>query len=118
MGRRHNEGNPPEMLTTKELTLGERLLIERRRLDQNQTEAAKAYGVSEWTYRQCESDEYERIPAPPVGRIEPREACMLMRRRAGMQRTELAEKLKISCWWLTQMEHGSVSAERLVKFWS
>jgi len=106
------------MLTTRDLNTGERLLIERRRAGQNQTEAAAAYDLSEWQYRQCEANESDRIPAPPLGRLQDFEACMIMRRRAGLKRTELAAQLEISGWWLTRMERGQVNPERLVTFWS
>ena len=106
------------MLATRDLTTGERLLIERRRIGQNQTEAATAYGLSEWQYRQCEEDKSDRIPAPPLGKLQDYEACTLMRRRAGLKRTELARKLGISGWWLTRMERGQIPADRLVEFWS
>tara|TARA_R110002167_G_scaffold143958_2_gene333640 strand:- start:2983 stop:3303 length:321 start_codon:yes stop_codon:yes gene_type:complete len=106
------------MLTTSEVTNGERLLIERRRADQNQTAAATSYDVSEWQYRQCESDESDRIPAPPIGKLRDYESAMLMRRRQGMKRTELAAELGISGWWLTRMERGQIPADRLVNYWS
>jgi len=106
------------MLTTRDLNTGERLLIERRRNGQNQTKAAYSYDLSEWQYRQCEANESDRIPAPPLGRLRDYEACMIMRRRAGLKRTELAAQLGISGWWLTRMERGQIPAERLVAFWS
>jgi DNA-binding transcriptional regulator YiaG len=106
------------MLTTRELTTGERILIDRRRQGLNQTAAAATYELSEWQFRQCEADESDIISPPALGRLQPNEACMLMRRRAGMKRTELAAKLGISGWWLTRMERGEISADRLVTFWS
>jgi len=106
------------MLTTSDLTTGERLLIERRRAGQNQTQAAHAYDLSEWRYRQCEADEADLIASPPLGRLQIHEACVIMRRRVGMKRTDLAEQLDISCWWLTQMERGQIPADRLVTYWS
>lgn len=106
------------MLTTRELTPGERLLVERRRAGQNQTEAARSYDLSEWRYRQCEADKSDAIPLTPIGKLQDHEACMLMRRRAGMKRTELAAKLGISGWWLTRMERGQIPADRLVAYWA
>lgn len=106
------------MLATSEVTPGERLLIERRRAGQNQTEAAASYDLSEWQYRQCEADRSNAIPVTPIGRLQAHESCMLMRRRAGMKRTELAVQVGISGWWLTRMERGQIPADRLVAFWS
>ena len=106
------------MLTTSEVTDGERLLIERRRADQNQTQAAASYDVSEWQYRQCEADESDRIPRTTIGKLRDYESAMLMRRRQGMKRTELAAELGISGWWLTRMERGQIPADRLVNYWS
>lgn len=106
------------MLTTRDLSPGERLLVERRREDKNQTEAADAYSISEWQYRQCEADRSDMIPAPPIGKLQPHEACVLMRRRAGMKRTELSKALGISDWWLTRMERGQIPADRIVEYWS
>jgi len=106
------------MLGTRELTTGERLLIQRRRAGQNQTEAAKAHGLSEWQYRQCEDDNSNRLDPPALGRLQENEACVILRRRAGMRRTELATKLGVSGWWLTQMERGQANPDRLIAFWS
>lgn len=106
------------MLTTSDITPGERLLIERRRSFQTQAEAARYYGLSEWCYRQCESDKSNALPLTPIGRLQAHESCMLMRRRAGMKRTELAIEVGISGWWLTRMERGQIPADRLVSYWS
>ena len=107
------------MLTTSQLTLSERLLLSRRRDGNTQTQAAAKWGISEWDYRMRESGQRnDECPPVRLQGVQPHEACFLMRRRAGIKRTELANTMDVSCWWLTQMERGKVNPKRLIEFWS
>ena len=106
------------MLATSELSAAERILIYRRRLGLNQTEAALHWAVTPWEYRLWENGERNTQPTVRLGILQDNEACLIMRRRAGLSRTACAKAVGISNWWLTQMEHGKIPTERLVKFWS
>lgn len=105
------------MLSTSDLDPHERLLIARRRDGVSQADAATAFGMSAWEYRLAEAGR-RPVPRIKLGRLAPHEACFLMRRRAGMQRKFLAAKLRVSPFWLTQMERGKVNATRLIDHWS
>ena len=108
------------MLVLRNLSAPERLLISRRREGIGQSKAAKRWGVTEWQYRMWESG-HTAIPAWVcwrMAKLEPHESCFIKRRRAGMKRTELAEEVGVSCWWITQMERGSVPCDRLVSYWN
>ncbi len=107
------------MLATHELKPGERLLLYRRRMNLNQTQAAEDWDTKPWTYRMWEGGNRTRdIPCPRLGGLKPHESCFITRRRAGMSRTQLAKALGVSNFWVTQMEKGAVSSDRLVKYWS
>lgn len=106
------------MLTTRDLEAHERLLINRRKAEMTQVQAAEFWDVTPWVYRQWESGaDTNNIPTPGIGRITPVEACVVMRTRLGYSRKRLASLLGISPWWLTQMERGRIAATRLVNFW-
>ena len=107
------------MLTSPQLIASERLIIDRRRRGLTQEQAAQAWGFSEWHYRMLEAGKRERsCPRIRIGKLKPHEAAFTLRRREGLKRTELAVKVGVSCWWLTQMERGRVNPKRLIEFWS
>ncbi len=103
-------------MNTRSITAGERLLINRRRFNQSQKDAAKEFKVKLYRYRAWESDERDP-PSVSIGRLEPYEACVIKRKRAGMLVRELAEKLGCCAWWLCQMEYGEAPVDALVAFW-
>lgn len=107
------------MLTTSDLTPGERFLILRRRNGLSQPVAAKSYGLSAWDYRMVEADRVRSdLPRPALGKIAAHERCVILRRRAGMKRTQLAALVGCSNWWLTQMERGVQPPDRIVEYWA
>lgn len=103
------------MLDLKDITCGEKLLIERRRLHESQRAAAKRHGVSRYIYRRWELDE-EAGPSTALQVLEFYEGCFLDRRREGVELRARASEIGVSSWWLCQMEHGEVSDERLKTF--
>jgi DNA-binding XRE family transcriptional regulator len=103
---------PPE-----ELTAGERLMLARRRRGENQTAAARRLGVPYSRYSLWERDELDGAPHEEVITIEPHEACLLHRRRAGVTQGYLAQELGCCRWWLNQMERGLVDNKSLVEYW-
>ena len=105
---------------TGDLTTGELLLIDRRRRTESQPDAARRHGVSHYTYRAWEEDREVQEPSPgrsPVGRLRPHERYFLMRRRAGLSLRDCARAMKVTPWWLTQMEYGRANVDRLREFW-
>jgi DNA-binding XRE family transcriptional regulator len=105
------------MLQLKDVTDGERLLLERRRHQESQRDAAARHGVSRYRYRRWEADSEDGAPRVPLQRLREYEACFLLRRRTGTPLHELAAAAGVSRWWLCQMEYGQAPAARLVRFW-
>lgn len=99
------------------LTLGERLLLVRRRRDESQHEAADRHAVSYFEYGQWERDQVDGAPAVNTGGPERFEHCLLYRRRAGCTQAHVARDLKRSRWWINQMERGLAPCDELLWYW-
>lgn len=106
------------MLTAKDLTKGERLLLERRRAEETKPEAAARHGVSFYRYDRWERDIDNEAPRVAVGVLEFREVSLIRGQRAGASVRDFAELVGVSPWWLTQIETGQVSDERIRSFWA
>lgn len=98
------------------LTLGERLLIDRRRRSEDQSEAAKQHGVTRTVYGTWERDVVAG-PAVKIGALEPYERCLLYRRRAGSTQEIVATGLERCRWWINKMESGEVDCTELMCYW-
>lgn len=103
-------------MNIKDLTRGERVLLQRRRAGQSQRDAAEGHKVSLYCYRRWEVDEDE-TPEVVLNNLLGFEACFFRRRRAGMSLKFLAEAMRVSRWWLCQMEHGRATTDQLIKYW-
>lgn len=100
------------------LTEGERLLIERRRLGENQSQAAKRHGVRFDTYSWWERDlRSGDRPHVKIGKLSRGETCFILRRRLGLTRKQVADKVGVSGFWITQMEKEKANSTRLGEFW-
>ena len=99
-----------------DLTLAERVLLQRRRAGQSQREAAKAHGVTLYRFRRWETGEEEPAKVS-LGDLRSHEVCFLRRRRAGISVQDLARELDVTPWWLTQMEYGRQGCVRLLDYW-
>jgi transcriptional regulator with XRE-family HTH domain len=106
----------PDRIRTADLTAGERRLIERRRQNLSQGEAADAAGVSLYEWLQLETDEI-KSGGPAIGILEPHEECFMLRRRKGLTAGEVAKKIGVSRYWLSRMERGTAPVETLTAFW-
>ena len=106
------------LIKSSELTKGEKLLMERRRLGLTQSAMAKKMKVSLYVYRRWETDSVEDAPSVNIGRLTDYEQCYLMRKRSGNSLQETANKLQVCRWWLCQMERGEAPIDRLIKFWA
>lgn len=111
------------MLRVRDLTPGERLLLERRRLGETKPAAADRYGVSLYRYGQWERDDpaaraVSDVPRPRgLLRLEFHEASFLLRRRAGVTVEAFAAAAGMSAWWLTRIERGQEKPALLAAFW-
>lgn len=110
------------LVTTTELTTGERLRVKRRRMGLTQAEQAEQIGMPLGAYKRAEADDTPEcwdIEPPSIGRLEPHEACLVMRRRAGLTLDDLSYKIGLSKWWLCLMEQGKVpTSPRLLAHWT
>jgi DNA-binding transcriptional regulator YiaG len=105
------------LVTKSSLTRGERLLIARRYWDLNQVEAAASFGVSLYRYRRWEADK-EKCPKQPLyKKLEDHEQCVILRRRHGLSRSDLAGLMSCSQAWVTLQERGHYAANDLVAYW-
>lgn len=113
--------NSLPQLSLGKLSKGERLYLERRRRGESTTEAAARYGVGRNKFANWERERDAVSDAPSVSlksEPKPHEACQILRRRAGLEISELAEQVGVSRYWLRQMESGQVSVSRLVQHWA
>jgi DNA-binding XRE family transcriptional regulator len=104
----------------KGLTVGETLLISRRRSGESQEVIAKRFGMTRNCYGRLERDDEDirsGITLPELGELTQDEICLILRRRAGRTQEECAEEIGITRFWFNQMETGKVSCSDLVKFW-
>lgn len=103
----------------KGLTLGEQLLIARRRSGESQETVARRLGMTRNVYGRVERDDEDvsGIPVPELGELTQDEICLILRRRSGLTQEECAEKMGCTRFWFNQMETGKVSSAELVKFW-
>jgi len=104
------------MLRVSDLRNGERLLILRRRKGTTKAQAARKFKVTLYKYNRWESD-VEQGPKRHVSKLAYFEQSLLMRLRAGASVAKFARILKVSAWWLRQMEIGKVSDGRLRSYW-
>jgi len=104
-------------LRTSDLTAGERLVVARRRDDMTQARAADLAGVNRMRYSRWESDVYADQPHVVLGPLALHEQLYILRRRAGISRNEIADEIGCSRSWVTDMEWGRGTTQRLVDYW-
>ena len=112
--------SPVASFDVKGMTVGERLLIARRRDNESQETVARRLGMTRNFYGRLERDDEDLsagISLPELGELTQDEVCLLLRRRAGLTQEECADKLGITRFWFNQMETGKVPCSDLVKFW-
>lgn len=115
------EGQAAELhsIEVKGLTLREKALVFRRRLEISQGAMAAICGVHREAYGQFERDEGRELnfPAPAVEPLEDHEKCFIHRRRSGWTQEACASRMGITRYWFNLMELGKAPCELLVKFW-
>lgn len=106
------------LITTTQLTLGERWFIERRRCLLTQVEQASDMDIPLAAYRALEGGTLKfSMPKLKLGKLDPREACTIMRHRKGWSTQDLADRIRVSRYWITRMERGDAPVDTLVAYW-
>lgn len=106
-------------ITTGDLTVGEHLLIWRRREGYTQADAACLLGESRNAYgdrERCDLKSSARM-LPFIGDLYSNERCFIMRRRSGWTIPMCADQAGVSRYWFNLMELGKASPERLIQYW-
>lgn len=113
--------------TNKSLSPGEALFLDRRKRGMTQARYARLHKATVDQVHKWESDvparnrAGEAIECPDVGitwgALNDAERCVIMRRREGLSRTDLAGRVGVSQQWISAMERGQHPADRLVEFW-
>lgn len=115
------EGSSPELhpLEIKGLTLQEKALLFRRRLEISQAAMAAICGVGRESYGKFERDEGSNLnfPAPAVEPLLGHEICFILRRRSGWTQDACASHMGITRYWFNLMELGKAPCEPLMKYW-
>lgn len=101
----------------EDLTNGEKLFLKRRRAGKRRWEYARQYGVSRYTYHAWEKDVGDVPIVPTLNGIDQPEHFTILRKRAGLNQTDLAERMGISRSWLYKMEHGKAPLDQAIEFW-
>ena len=98
------------------LTIGETLLIDRRRRDESQADAAKRLKLTHSMYGKWER---EIVPGTraKVLPLKGHERCLLYRHRSNDTQEKVAKDLKFCRWWVNQMERGVVPCDDLICYW-
>lgn len=106
-------------LTVSELTIGEKLLVWRRREGYTQKQAGPVLGMTFNAYKAIERQETKcgLLNQPYIGDIYSHEVCFILRRRSGWTIPMCAEQAGVSRYWYNMMEQGKVSPDKLIKYW-
>jgi DNA-binding XRE family transcriptional regulator len=104
------------------LTIGENLVIWRRRQELTQEQAAEKFGLKRNSYGvleridKTESDTaYPKVEKPTsLCKVE---ICFLLRRRSKKTIPICAEEAGVTRYWFNKMELGKAPSETLVNYW-
>lgn len=109
----------------KDLSVGERLFLIRKRSGETMAAASDAFDVSLNLYRKWERD--EAVPDPEhgvtkaflsLGRLTKEERYLVQRRRSGLTMREIASHLGCCPWWVRRMELGEADDGPLAEYWA
>lgn len=104
------------MSDERKLTAGERLLVQRLRLGETQTQAARRHGCKRTKYSLMELDRTGG-PSVKIGAVKPHELCVIYRRRANRTQRRVAWDLGYSRYWVHRMEKGLEKCDDLLWYW-
>lgn len=99
-----------------ELTPADRLIVQRRRLGESQSQAAARWKVAYHVYSSWECGE-GRPPEVSVGQLRGHERALVYRRHAGRTQREVAEDLGVCVLTLRRMERGESDPGALLEYW-
>lgn len=95
----------------------EAIKIWRRRYDLSQEQAAQILGTTRDIYQLWERGTVQG-PDPGITDYKPHELCFILRKRyKQFTGGQIADSIGVSRQWVSQMERGAVSPERLVAYW-
>ena len=106
-------------IAVSDLSIGEHLLVWRRREGYTQKQAGPVLGIGINAYQEIERQDTKcRLAVMPhLGTLYSHEICFILRRRAGWTIPECAEQAGVSRYWYNLMEQGKASLDRLVIYW-
>lgn len=106
-------------ISVSSLTLGEHLLIWRRREGLTQKQASLLLGIGRNTYQEIERQDTKcRLAVMPhISTLYSHEICFILRRRSGWTIPQCAEQVGVSRYWYNLMEQGKASPDRLITYW-
>lgn len=116
MKQKHEQVLGP-LLTPGDLTPGEALELSRRRSGASQADVAAVLGVGVNRYREWELDERPG-PLLQLSGLTLPEQCYVLRRREGWTLQDLAGRMRMTRFWLSRAECGTVAVDLLVDFWT
>ena len=108
-------------ISLKYVKVKEKLFIARHRLGINQTRMAKYYGLTRHEISDMELGELKvSSKIKDISEIEltKTEVCIILRRRANLNHTQLSGKMGVSRSWVSLMETGRRNPARLFEYWS
>lgn len=100
----------------EDLTRGEKLFLQRRRDRFSKYEQARILGVTYQIYVLWEEDR-RHPPDTTIHGLTQLEQFVVLRRRAGMTQSSLAQRIGTSRQYLSAMENGHIRPSHLVRFW-
>lgn len=106
-------------LSVSDLTIGEKLLIWRRRegYTQRQAAAVLAMGITAYSQIERQDTKCHLNNMPHLGDLYSFEICFILRRRSGWTIPMCAEQAGVSRYWYNLMEQGKVSPDRMIEYW-
>ncbi len=102
------------------LSLGEHLLIWRKRNGLTQPEAAAFLGMSRKKYEALEREDTvcKLKTMPALDELNNHEVCLILRRRSSWTIPQCAEQAGVSRYWYNLMEQGKAPCDRLIEYWA
>lgn len=110
------------MIRIGDLTVGERLAIERGRRGMSQREFAEYLNLTRRKLQELEAgtakdDQSVASAVSQMTGLKTHEQCAVARSRAGMRVAEVARAMGRSRQWVYEMESGRENCQELATFW-
>lgn len=105
------------MRELEKLTPAECLLIDRRRRNETQAQAAQRMNISQNRYSFWERGLAQPDTYPKIKKLGDHEVCFLYRRRAGFTQIRVAKEIGCCKEWVKRMEQGNAPVGALIEYW-